>query len=210
MSFTKHMTLGCCCLAFLRPIFSDSSLWNPRHWKNLTSAPWLMIVQAQMLMDVISWGSHTTPHTHTPDISIFSLTDRAPERNKSWHGIILHFLSCQPFFEVFFCVFPLVTFANNHLRLLLFARTIKWVNGVYRRCCWQGWRRMFVNRLHYDMKYSHWSHWCFINTPRDCVFAGICVFPHAAHEKNSPIKNSEVSFLFCLPLNATKSYILGL
>lgn len=45
------------------------------------------------------------PHNpiHTPDISIFSLTDQAPERNKSWHGIIPHFLSCQPFFEGFLC-----------------------------------------------------------------------------------------------------------
>lgn len=69
-----------------------------------------------------------------------------------------------------FLLLLLYLLVNNSLALLLFARTIKPVTG-----CSGGLvdkdgevtRKMFVDS---DMKYSHWSHCCFINTPRECDF----------------------------------------
>lgn len=66
--------------------------------------------------------------------------------------------------------YPLVTLANNSLALLLFAGTIKWATGCSGGAVDKDGviRKMFVHCVHSDMKCSHWSHWCFINTPRDC------------------------------------------
>lgn len=72
---------------------------------------------------------------------------------------------------------PLVTLSNNSLVLLLFTKTTNWARGYSGGAVDKDVaviRKMFVHRLHSDMKSSHWSHWCFINTPRDCDFVEMC------------------------------------